>query len=1377
MTTTQRDQAVPARVIVRVLDPAGEPVGAGFVIGEDLVATCAHVAAAAVRADPYDAQPPSQRIALDLPLLIESDADVPARVSAEVARWIPIAPEGTGDIAVLRVRDPLPEGARMPPLRRVDQLWDHTFRVLGFPAGMADGVWATGRFRGRQGTRWFQMQATAGEQPIVPGFSGSPVWDEESGAVVGMTVATDVAGTSTAYLIPIDLVLGVDPELLPCPYRGLEPFGEEHASFFFGRDADIGRLVDAVERQPLVAVAGPSGAGKSSLVRAGLLPRLRADGVQVAELRPMPGRPVAELVADVAALVPAGQDGRVVLVLDQFEELAATDPDAATELLERIGELVGGGRARAVLTLRSATLDDIRVPELANLLGSGTVLLPPMDRRQLRAAIVAPAERAPGLSFEPGLVDRILDDAAAEPGQLPLVESLLTELWARRDGGYLTLRAYEEAGGVAGVVATHAESVVAGFDPADGDRLRRLFTALAGPDRDGRFVRRPLRWGDVPADLRPLVLRLAAGRLVVVERAADGQETIQLAHQALIAHWPRLRDWLTEDRDFIAWRDQVGQQRERWEESGHDDGALLRGAALATALDRLPARTADVPAPDVEFVQRSRARQRREVRRWRIVTAVLGVITLAAGALAVVAVDRGNALGEQLDRANAELLAQTSLSRAPTDPVTSTQLALAAWRLDPGNAAARTALLRQYVAMRSVDGVIPAVTTESIIGFGLSADGRVMVVPENEGLVVLTGLPDGPVQRHTLPGAPPGLLRASVDPTGRYVATMDRTGVVRMWDVAGGGGPRFESAPPPGTPDSRVFGFAGDRLLWLEPVRGGADLRIWDVAAAAPVAHGLGTIMEPDVVGIVLTPDFTRAVIRLGDIEQPDVMRLTVRSLADGATLGTLPEHSALLAGAASAVLCQSPATGAGSAANRATAVVTGPDLATPQRRIPVDSYTCAGFRRTVTLDGRHRAERLGGPLDVDFVRIRDLSDGSAYDVTLPPDPIATTFGGGRVPAEKMLVLPGPDGTRTVLAPHGTSLLRLTALPNPYVAAGEQPWLGMSDDGRTIVATEGHRDYTTFDRAGGGPIGRLDVAALGGEPTLAPTVDHRLALRTRAEDGWSIAEYALPSLERVLRVELPSRTSGPASRADTDTLPDRIYSLADGLLTGWDRATGAPLGPPVDLATTPQRRQWFIDTSSVLEARPGHPGEVAVLGPDNTIELWDVGRGIQLTTLPQVAGRQSYAFAFDDSGSRLASATSHGVLDVWDLDRRELVAPSVPTEGTQDPVGFTADGMVVTSSPGGESGVLTFWDPASGRASGSVRLTLGEDNEAEVVDGTRLEVAGGDGYTAKSSGALPIAMALTAQQWADELCHVSRHQFTDVERAALPSGSTIDPPC
>jgi hypothetical protein len=119
-------------------------------------------------------------------------------------------------------------------------------------------------------------------------------------------------------------------------------------------------------------------------------------------------------------------------------------------------------------------------------------------------------------------------------------------------------------------------------------------------------------------------------------------EVVELAHQALIEHWPRLRDWLEQDRAFLAWRAQTDQQRERWESAGRDDGALLRGSALVAAGEWVPARDAEVAAPTREFVGRSVARQRRDVPRVRVVVAVLAVLALAAGTLAVTSEQRGN---------------------------------------------------------------------------------------------------------------------------------------------------------------------------------------------------------------------------------------------------------------------------------------------------------------------------------------------------------------------------------------------------------------------------------------------------------------------------------------------------------------------------------------------------------------------------------------------------------------------------------------------------------------------------------------------------------------------------------------------------------------
>ncbi|GAA1243871.1 hypothetical protein GCM10009609_04020 [Pseudonocardia aurantiaca] len=1397
--TATRDQTIAARVVVRVLDGAGDAVGAGFLIGPDLVATCAHVVASAQRADPYAPEPAGGDVRIDFPLLRDEDT-LPA-AEAEVVRWVPIGEDGTGDIAVLRVRGPLPVGARMPPLRRVDQLWDLPFRVLGFPEGMADGVWSTGRFRGEQGTRWFQLQTAAGEQPIIEGFSGAPVWDEDSGAVVGMTVAADASGTTTtAYLIPIDQVLGLDPELLPCPYRGLEPFGEEHAAYFFGRDADVDLLAATVEREPLVAVAGPSGAGKSSLVRAGLLPRLRAAGTEVAELRPVPGRTVGEsLVTALAPYAPtdlplpsdaddrarvrqlaAATTTELVLLVDQFEELAAADPDAAQELLELIGHLVttddpepATPRLRAVLTLRSATLDDVVVPRVAGLLGAGTVLLPPMDRAQLRDAIVAPAERAPGLSFEPGLVDRILDDAAGEPGGLPLVESLLTELWERREGGHLTLRAYDEAGGVAGVVATHAENVMAGFpDPADAPRLKRLFTALSRSDRDGRFVRRPRQWQELAPELRPLVQRLAAGRLLVVERAPTGEQTVQLAHQALIAHWPRLRDWLTEDRDFLSWRDQLDQQRERWEAAGRDDGALLRGTALAVAQDWLPRRESDVSGPDHEYVQRSRARQRREVRRWRVVTAVLAVLALAAGALAAVAVARGNEVNAQLRLANAEILAQAALARAPNDPAAATQLALAAWRLNPENASARTALLHQYMAMSSVEGIVPAVTTEPLLGFDLSDDGRTLLLPEGGGIVAVSGLPLGPVHRQVLPGVSSAILRMALSDDGRWAAMIGSDGEVLLWDLATDTGPQVLSRSARTGPPRPMISIVHNRVVWLDRDDTGAAarLRIWDLPTGRPAAHDGFLLSDPDVAGAVPIPESDLVLVRLGNPEQSP-SRTAVRRLTDGTELGMLPQDSAVPDHGDWAAVCE-PGT---SATDPTAVVLLRPDLGGELRRVPLLGPDCANFDERITRDGRHVAERIGPPGDYDVVRIRDLGDASAYDVTIPPDPTASEDGRVGI-GPRIFVLPGPDGTRTVLFPRGTSVLRLRAEPNPFVAIDvTAPRLSLSQDERTLVATDTEQGFFTFDRQTVRPVGRLDSSAVPPPGRGGSTVDgDRLTiLAGTPEEGWTLSQYQLPSLALALRVAVPRRPGGPPSAVGAVSTGDRLFTFGDGLLAEWDRTTGAPIGTPIDLATTPAARDWYR-TKANFEARPGHPDQVVVWGPDSSLQLWNVARGEQLGALPHIEGRLPYSFVVDHTGTRLVAATQVGVLDVWDLDRQELVGSPIPVPGYQLPLGITTDGRVVTGTAQGEDQLQTFWDMATGAENGTIRFSAAHDADTSMDDGTWMSVSGVGGA---AGGPLPYRMALTVQQWFDRLCAVSDRPFTDAERAMLPVGAGTDPPC
>src|SRR5690606_19417866 len=217
------------------------------------------------------------------------DAGGPRRRAG--ARVDPVRPGGG---TLQRVRAAAPDDGRVPPPQAGAPVDGSPVEALGYPEGLVDGVWSAGTAR-VDADRRIRLETDPGEHPLDGGFAGAPVWHAGGGAVMGLAVL-DERG---ARLVPIEEVLGADPAALPCPYQGLRPFDEEHADVFFGRDDEIDRLVDAVDRLPVVAVTGPSGVGKSSLVRAGLLPRLRARGLQVVDLPITPGAGGAPALDDV----------------------------------------------------------------------------------------------------------------------------------------------------------------------------------------------------------------------------------------------------------------------------------------------------------------------------------------------------------------------------------------------------------------------------------------------------------------------------------------------------------------------------------------------------------------------------------------------------------------------------------------------------------------------------------------------------------------------------------------------------------------------------------------------------------------------------------------------------------------------------------------------------------------------------------------------------------------------------------------------------------------------------------------------------------------------------------------------------------------------
>jgi hypothetical protein len=359
--------------VVRFRDPGRTVVGTGFLVGDRHVLTCAHVAARALGL-PEDAPPPADAdVPLDFPLIAPGGI-----VTARISMWHAPNLEPEGDVAGLQLTSQPPAEARPVRLLVADELWRHEFRTFGFPAGYDDGVWASGRLLARQAMQWIQMEdiKETGYR-VEPGFSGAPVWDDELDGVVGMTVAAERRPElRSAFLIPAGVLVDAWPLLEtqavpPCPYRGLLAFREQDANRYFGREDLVDRLVDRLASSSFLGLVGPSGSGKSSLAFAGVIPRLRQrqDWV-VADLRPGTGSsPLAALasallplldpgltetgrlvqIPELAAVLGEGRLGdvvervleradatRLLLVIDQFEELLVHRPDVARQFIDAL---------------------------------------------------------------------------------------------------------------------------------------------------------------------------------------------------------------------------------------------------------------------------------------------------------------------------------------------------------------------------------------------------------------------------------------------------------------------------------------------------------------------------------------------------------------------------------------------------------------------------------------------------------------------------------------------------------------------------------------------------------------------------------------------------------------------------------------------------------------------------------------------------------------------------------------------------------------------------------------------------------------------------------------------------------------------------------
>ena len=615
------------------------------------------------------------------------------------------------------------------------------------------------------------------------------------------------------------------PSPAVCPFLGLATFDEEHANYFFGRERLVAALVARLVGSPLLAVVGPSGSGKSSAVRAGLLPALAAGVLPGSErwVRAVM-RPGEHPLAELRRTYRRESGERIVLVVDQFEETftACRDEEERGRFLDALVELArdGDGRGPVVLALRADFYGRCASHDgLARLVGANQVLVGPMRRDELRRAIEEPARRV-GLSVEPSLTDALIADVLDEPGGLPLLSAALLEQWREREGRSMRRAAYERTGGVRGAVGRLGEQTYARLSEPEREATRRILLRLADAGEQGAtFVRRrvPLdeldreREGHTAAALDALV----DSRLVTADEKA-----VEVAHEALLREWPRLRSWLEEDAEGRRLHQHLIHAARDWQAADRDLGELYRGARLASALDWIAGREGDLNQLEREFLDHSSAEAEREAVRQRranlqlrvLLAGLAGLLLLAVVAGVVALGQRGEArdlaLAADAQRLGAEALTQERLDRALL--LARTGVALDETPATQGN------LLSVLMRTPSALGVMDH--GQRLLAAAVSPDGRLMATGDDLGRVTVSRtasrqplgrpyiIPEGVIQH--LRFSPDGntLAVGSVDPADpvqrAVVHLIDpRTREVRLTVEGGvrtgGGAPALPAFPDP----------------------------------------------------------------------------------------------------------------------------------------------------------------------------------------------------------------------------------------------------------------------------------------------------------------------------------------------------------------------------------------------------------------------------------------------------------------------------------------------------------------------------------------------------------------------------------------------------